>query len=954
MNKIIHYLTLGATTFLMVVASLLSINVSAQMLEEIVVTAQRREQSLQEVPISIETFSGDTLDEEGFRTMEDLSYFSPSVYIQGGIQEQRIAVRGFGTIGNSLTLEQAVPIFVDSIHYGRQSQIQTAFLDVDRIEVLKGPQPVFFGQNATAGAFNIQSRRPTETWEGDVNSSYGNNSSYELSFGVGGPISDTWGIRVAGIREESEGFLEDAVTGNKYPKFDHLGGRATLQWTPTDNFQATGIIFKSRLRNGSESLTGCTTSGDPIFGRGGIGSRPRAPDEYNIGPSTAIYINPPRGEGFDQPFARPLDSDCFNSNVGFTNGDENGSIYMTPPLNIRTRANDLDIGNIDQREVADAFLNADKDMTRGGAQTGLAMGGHGGKDYTDSWGSVLEFVYTLDNGIEINSTSGFNAFVRNNIRDNNGAPFSFNNQARQEEFDQWSTELRVTSPTGGAIEWMVGGSYQENGKDFMSSSLNATVRRAQRFNYGWEDASWTNVFGSVTFNFLDDRASLDVGGRYQSVKKDVLITGYAAQYVFDIAPCDVRFLDTIDPGIRDGAEGSDLTLEHIAACEAQVDVADPDTLHSGAYQLAEDEVRIFVDGPVDTSNLWALTYDAGSDKRRVPPNWMGAVARPIGLTMPDYQTRLDRETDDGAPVTDTFTDNGFDPQITLRYRIGNHSLFARWAKASKAAGYDTGQSSLPANLDELKFEAERAETYEVGSKGTFWDGRARYDLTVFRTDFTDLQLSGLAPISNLDSTSVSTNAGKQRVQGIEFGLTAAATENLEVNLTGALMDGEMLDFEGSTCNFEETWNSELGLGLDLIPCDLDPASPGFETLDRSGSQAPRTPDWKFVLSTRYSVPFMDRFQLFFNTKGYYSDGFITARDSFSKIVSFNKHGDMNINGGIRDANGAWSLAAYANNIFEAKESYNPQFDAIPNGIASVRVSPGNFMTYGLRFNYKFR
>jgi outer membrane receptor protein involved in Fe transport len=961
MNKIFQSLTIGGTAFVMAVASFIPFNVTAQVLEEIVVTAQRREQSLQEVPISIETFSGDQLNEEGFRNMEDLSYFSPSIYIQSGIQEQRIAVRGFGTIGNSLTLEQAVPMFVDNIHYGRQSQIQTAFLDVERIEVLKGPQPVFFGQNATAGAFNIQSKRPTASWEGDVNATYGSNSSTELSFGVGGPINDTWGIRVAGIREESEGFLKDAVTGNKYPRFDHLGGRVVLQWTPNDNFQATSSMFKSRLRNGSEAVTGCITGGDPIWGRGGIGSKPRSDTKNNIGSSTSVYTNadatPFAGEGFDVPFANPITDDCFGDNVGWTNGDENGSVYLTPPLNIRTRANDHDIGNIDQREVAENFLSQDKDMTRSGPQTGLAMGGHGGKDYTDSWGSVLELVYNFDNGIEINSTSGFNAFVRNNIRDNNGAPFSFNNQARQEEFDQWSTEIRVTSPTGGTIEWMVGGSYQENGKDFISSSLNATVRRAQRLNYGWEDASWSNAFGTVTLNFLDDRASLDVGGRYQSVKKDVYITGFGAQYVFDIAPCDVRFLDTIDKGIRAGAAGADLTLAHITACDASVDTDDPSTMHSNAYRVSADDARIFVDGPVDMTNLWALGYDGkvkSSDKRRVPPNWMGAVARPVGLSAPDYAYRLGKETDDGAPIVDTFTDPGFDPQVTLRYRAGNHSLFARWAKASKAAGFDTGQSTLPANVDELKFEAETAQTWEFGSKGTLWDGRGRYDITIFRTDFTDLQLSGLAPISNLDSTSVATNAGKQRVEGIEFGLTAAVSDNLELNMSGAIMDGVVMDFQGSTCNFEEKFNTVLGLGMDLIPCDIDKESPGYETLDRSGAQAPRTPDWKFVLSTRYSLPFMDQYQLFFNTKSYYSDGLIVARDSFSQVVGFDTHGDMNISTGIRDAGGVWSLTGYANNIFEAKESYNPEFDAIPNGYASVRVSPGNFMTYGLRFNYKFR
>ena len=140
-------------------------NVSAQVLEEIVVTAQRREQSIQDVPISLEAFSGSTLASQGLRSMEDVSMFSPSVEIDIRTQDQDIAVRGMGTTGNNLGLEQAVPTFSDGVHYGRTSMIMGAFLDVERLEVLRGPQPIAFGQNATAGAFSIISKKPTEDWQ---------------------------------------------------------------------------------------------------------------------------------------------------------------------------------------------------------------------------------------------------------------------------------------------------------------------------------------------------------------------------------------------------------------------------------------------------------------------------------------------------------------------------------------------------------------------------------------------------------------------------------------------------------------------------------------------------------------------------------------------------------------------------------------------------------------------
>ena len=154
------YLLLSSITHILVLSAILIPGpVLSQALEEIVVTAQRREQSIQEVPISLEAFSGADLARQGFRSMEDLSNFSPTVEIDVRTQDQDIAVRGMGTTGNNLGLEGAVPIFVDGVHFARTSMIMGAFLDLERVEVLRGPQPVAFGQNATAGAFRVRQSR---------------------------------------------------------------------------------------------------------------------------------------------------------------------------------------------------------------------------------------------------------------------------------------------------------------------------------------------------------------------------------------------------------------------------------------------------------------------------------------------------------------------------------------------------------------------------------------------------------------------------------------------------------------------------------------------------------------------------------------------------------------------------------------------------------------------------
>lgn len=906
---------------LLVFACSLPAAVSAQQLEEIVVTAQRRVQSLQEVPISIEAISGQEIQDQGYRNMEDLSFFSPSVFIQSGVQDQQVTVRGFGTIGNSLTLEQAVPIFLDGIHYGRQSQIKTAFLDVDRVEILKGPQPVYFGQNASAGAFNIESKKPTPSWEGDLNAEYGNNQTIELSFGAGGPLTDTLGIRVAGIREQSDGFLEHPVTHEKLPEYDNLGGRVTFQWAPTDNFTSLFKLEGTRLRNGSESVLGCITRGDMIFDRRGP---QRAGD---IGDERSIYKDPPQGSGFNTPYT-PIADECFEGNVAAPNGGP----YLLAPDNIREENSNF--GSLDIREASEGFSSVED----GDGVTGVDSNGILGQDNIDTWTGMLNLIYTLDNGIEANWNSAYSSYWRNSIKDNSHSLFLMNYQNREEEFDQWSTELRFTSPAGGMIEWMAGASWQQTQKDNFSSSLRANVRRGQRFNYLWEDVEWQNAFATLTFNFLNNRASIDIGGRYSHIDKTVFIRGYGATWIYDIEPCD--------PGALSDEQLANPTAENIAACAG--------TTHPDALMVPADQARIYVDDPVDMDNLWTIFW---RDSRDTPPNWLPSQARAVGLTGFGFYPQSTELDDPGAglrqgPHLDTFTDNFFDPQVTLRWRpTDNHSLFFRWAKASKGAGYDTGQTSIPDTIEDMRFEAETGETFELGSKGTLFDGRARYDVTLFRTDFDDLQLSGLAPVTDQDETSISLNAGKQRVQGVEFGVTAAVTEGFTVGLNGALMDGEMVEFNGSGCNFDEFWNAELGLGVEgLTDCEfLDE-----EVTDRSGDQAPRTPDWRFVLTTGYTMPLWGNLDGFVNAKGYYSDGYITARESFTLKTKYNKHGDLNLSAGVAERNGSWKLSAYANNIFEARESYNGEFDVIPDGFETIQPSRSNFMTYGLRFNYNFR
>src|SRR5512134_469018 len=149
-------------------------------LEEILVTAQRREQSLQDVPISVTAITGEAIEQGGFSDVEDLSIFVPNLFMRDAFTGQSLIVRGVGTSTGNEAFEQAVAAFSDGV------------------EVVRGPQPTFAGQSATAGAINVITRKPGDTWEGGLNMAYGSDEEASFDVAAGGPLTDNFGIRVSG------------------------------------------------------------------------------------------------------------------------------------------------------------------------------------------------------------------------------------------------------------------------------------------------------------------------------------------------------------------------------------------------------------------------------------------------------------------------------------------------------------------------------------------------------------------------------------------------------------------------------------------------------------------------------------------------------------------------------------------------------------------------------------
>jgi iron complex outermembrane recepter protein len=133
---------------------------TADQITEIVVTAQRRSENLQNVPISAQVVNGQTLLLENLNSLQQVTETVPSVHIGENSRSSDLYIRGIGS-GENQTFDQSVGTFIDDIYHGRSRTSVATFMDLDRVEVLKGPQSTFFGNNAIAGAFNITTNKPT-------------------------------------------------------------------------------------------------------------------------------------------------------------------------------------------------------------------------------------------------------------------------------------------------------------------------------------------------------------------------------------------------------------------------------------------------------------------------------------------------------------------------------------------------------------------------------------------------------------------------------------------------------------------------------------------------------------------------------------------------------------------------------------------------------------------------
>ncbi len=267
--------------------------------DEIIVTATKRPQTLQEVPIAVSVVSADTIEKSNVRDLIDIQTSVPSLRVTQlqNASQTNFVIRGFGNGANNPGIESSVGVFIDGVYRSRSAAAILDLPTLERVEILRGPQSTLFGKNVSAGAISITTKSPQFEWGGSVEATYGNFDQINFKGSLTGPISDTLAFRVSGSTNNRDGYYTNIVDGTDQNERDRWAVRGQLLWEPSDTMSFRLIGDYNKLDEN------CCGAIQVING----------PATQLIGAPAPFGLGAPISPAGD-PFARQvaLDTDTFN------------------------------------------------------------------------------------------------------------------------------------------------------------------------------------------------------------------------------------------------------------------------------------------------------------------------------------------------------------------------------------------------------------------------------------------------------------------------------------------------------------------------------------------------------------------------------------------------------------------------------------------------------------------
>lgn len=314
-----------------IIFALLATDNAFAQIEEVIVTAQKREENLQDVPIAISVFSAEEITALSLKDVgEALNYVPNSVQVSGPstTEDGFFFIRGVGQVDNSTNVDPGVGVYMDEVYLGRVQGASFDVLDVQSIEVLRGPQGTLFGRNTIGGAVSVHTREPGNEFATRGSVTLGSRDLIDLYLSTDVPLSEDWLMNASVFWQQQDGWADNAATGVDYGRTDNVGGRVKLQWQATDD-----LTFK--------------LAGDYVKGKGtpiptvllGTGRFPAPQCTFGAPPGT-LYFGSPLCVDFPLDYGQAIDTAPFDDTVlGSASTDqstERGGVSLTAGYDLQT------------------------------------------------------------------------------------------------------------------------------------------------------------------------------------------------------------------------------------------------------------------------------------------------------------------------------------------------------------------------------------------------------------------------------------------------------------------------------------------------------------------------------------------------------------------------------------------------------------------------------------------
>ncbi len=702
---------------------------------DIIVTATRRASPLSDVPIAVSAVTQDALQNSGGNDIRQLNQLAPSLLVSSTGSEANASarIRGIGTVGDNPGLESSVAVFIDGVYRSRTGVGLNELGEIERVEVLRGPQGTLFGRNASAGLINIVSKAPEFNFGGVAEATYGNYDNYRFAGGLTGPlIGDVLAFRVDGVYNKRDGFLTN-ITPNRngserqVNNRDRYFVRGQLLFKPTD---AISLRLIGDFTRRNESCCGATY--------------------YSKFETVDPTANAAQANGSAVNTDGAVAYNASNRILGIL--DRLGAVRPTNTVN----------ANPFERNVAITPGRSYRNITKD-------YGGSGQLDW-DLGGATLTSIsayreYKSGNGADV---------------DYGNVDLGYRGSDSYRQFKTFTQELRLQgSLFEGKLDWLVGGFYSHE-----------KLRLVDSTNFGSQYGAFAACRLVATANplvLLQNQNNPGCLGTTPSAA----FGGATARQAFGanfgpLAPAILAGLDRLSTVNNLGDRGSvyrQISENYAFFTHNILNITDTLSVTLGLRYTHENK-RFSADinnnntvCPVQQANLAPLLGSAA-----VPAAAKTFIGGIITLScVGNSSVQLN-----GLDLRDGFKDGEFTGTGVISWKPTPRLLtYASYAKGYKAGGFNLDRSDLGglsgvfaprSNADAagLRFDAEKVDAYEIGAKYNI-RGSLSLNVAAFRQEFKDFQLN----------TFNGTVFVVQNIQGCDNDLGGADTDSLAGNGTCA-------------------------------------------------------------------------------------------------------------------------------------------------------------------------